>query len=796
MIHQSIKISLRRLLKFKVQTFINVTGLGIAMAVCLVILLFTHHHFSYDRFIEDGKNSYRLISRYGDGTFNANTFACYDDLLSECPEIKSHTTCYTTISIDGALVGNKKTDITEAIFIQSSFLDYFSIELKEGVKESIDEPNTIFITPELAKNLFPRESAIGQTVMLNTLINNRDSLLAYTITGVVNPLPENSHLTFEMLVSQNGHFNPVAESQKRYKRFSAATYVKLHSSADINKLEEQLINLPEPFLEGQHGPPLHAFNHRLQPIHDIHFTPETVMEMRPTIRRSSLNILIVVGMLILAMAAVNFLNMHLATNSHFKKQSGIIRYLGGNKKHLILNSYTELFILVFVSFFLALLLTILTGNSVSTYLMSNWTLPINSSSFWHLSIGFFAGVLILISMLSLINISTILTPSKSILQTNKSPLMVPLLIFQFIMVIALIGYTILINKQVNYISQKPLGYTSENIIVIEAPIWNEKVKILRDELMNSPGVISAASAQHYPGYRLQDMSFTNRGNSFPFKFGHIDKFTTRTLNMSPLIYFNEQNSDATSGWLINETFYNQLKVFYSEEQIATSNFPTDEAIENDASRSQFIILGVVKDFHYASLHNPIENFAFYVRDDNSMLRFVLVSFNQKEVKNVVQTIENKVSELFPGHNATYSFIDEQLNNQYASEQTLMRLINFFSVLTFLIACFGLIGLSLFFNEQRTKEIGIRKVNGARISEVLVMLNKDFVKWVAIAFVIATPIAWYAMIKWLQNFAYKTEMSWWIFALAGVLALGIALLTVSWQSWRAARRNPVEALRYE
>ena len=292
------------------------------------------------------------------------------------------------------------------------------------------------------------------------------------------------------------------------------------------------------------------------------------------------------------------------------------------------------------------------------------------------------------------------------------------------------------------------------------------------------------------------MNFTNQGSSFLFQFGFIDKFTTRTLNIDPVIYFNEKKADATNGWLINETFYNQLRKSYSEEQIANSNFPTDENTEKDNSRSEFIILGVIKDFHYASLHNPIENFAFYVRPDDINNRFVLVRFNPIHINIVIEAIESKISELYPGQLANISFIDEQINSQYASEQTLMRLINSFSLVAFLISILGLTGLTLYFNEQRTKEIGIRKVNGARITEILILLNQKYIKWVTIAFIIATPIAWYFMQKWLENFAYKTELSWWIFALAGMLALGIALLTVSWQSWRAATRNPVESLRYE
>ena len=205
----------------------------------------------------------------------------------------------------------------------------------------------------------------------------------------------------------------------------------------------------------------------------------------------------------------------------------------------------------------------------------------------------------------------------------------------------------------------------------------------------------------------------------------------------------------------------------------------------------------MSDFHYASLHSEIENFAFYIRESKTRYnRFVLARFEQNRTNEVIKAVENKIAEIYPGQPIKYSFLDEQLKSQYDSEQTLLKLINAFSILAILVACFGLIGLSIFITEKRSKEIGIRRVNGASVHEILRMLNMDFVTWVGIAFVIATPVAFYATQKWLENFAYKTTISWWIFALAGVLALGVALLTVSWRSWRAATKNPVEALRYE
>lgn len=337
----------------------------------------------------------------------------------------------------------------------------------------------------------------------------------------------------------------------------------------------------------------------------------------------------------------------------------------------------------------------------------------------------------------------------------------------------------------------------ENVLIIKIPQQNAKIDIFRDELLNIPGIINAGTARHYPGYHIQDMNLMSGNNAFPFKFGHIDQNAIETLNIKPLRYFTGAKNEATDGWLINETFYEHLKSIYSEEQIATSNFPMGENEEADNSSPGFVILGVIRDFHYASLHSEIENFAFFIPGTDARFnRFVLAIIKQNKSGQVISAIENKMSEIYPGQPINYSFLDEQLNREYASEQLLLRLINAFSILAILIASMGLMGLSIFMTEKRTKEIGIRKVNGSSVYEIVKMLNIVFIKWLGLAFFIATPIAYYATQQWLQNFAYRTELSWWIFILAGVITLFIVLLTVSWQTFKVARRNPVEALRYE
>jgi putative ABC transport system permease protein len=796
MVQHHFKMSYRRLAKFKTNSIINIVGLSIAIAVCMIISVFNVYHFSFDRYVKNGGNSYRLISRLGDGTYHANTFACFDDILPAYSEVEGYTTCYTMHNIDDVFVNNRKIKVDEAIFANSSFFDFFSVKVLEGVKESINQPNTMMVTSEMAQKLYPDTSAIGQTVLLRSFTVNQDSLIVYTITGITQSLPETSHIGFEILLSQKGHFSTTIEAAKQRKVFAGNVYLKLCPNVKPGELEKKLGEKAGEILKESFGPPAEAFNFHLQPLYKIHFTPDTIMELRPSIRHSILNILLLVGAVILIIASVNFVNMYIARAAFHQKESTIIRFLGGSSLHIAGDRFVEIIIAITLSFILSFFLLAMSKNIISHSFLMNWDLNLTSQRFWFSFVSLYLGVIIVVLIIELFKFSQMIQQHGQVILPSRNRRLVPLVVFQFIIVIMLVGFTLVVNKQLYYIKNKQLGYTPDNVMVIQMPQQSGNVKLFRDELLKSPYILSASSVHHYPGFRLQDMTFTNQGTSFPFKFGFVDQYAIHTLKIKPVNYFSPAKEKATEGWLINQTFYNRLKEHYTDNQIAFGNFPDEERTAQDPNLTKFNILGVISDFNYESLHLPIENFAFYVRPESIPNRIVLARFDQSHTKEVSQFIENEMAEFFPGQPVNYSFLDKQLNAQYTSEYTLMKLINSFSVLAIIVACIGLIGLSVFTTETRTKEIGIRKVNGARVIEMLALINKEFVTWILIAFIISVPIAWYAMNKWLESFAYKTDLSWWIFALSGIIALVIALLTVSWQSWKAATRNPVEALRYE
>lgn len=789
-----LKLAYRRLIKFKINSFINIFGLGVALSVCIVIMMYSVYHLSFDRFVEDYDNSYRLIGRYGDGSYNPKTFTCFGEIVSELPEVKSRTMCFSLYNLtDEIFVGERKYHIDNAQLINSSFFPFFSAQILEGSPESIDEPNTVMVTPQLAEQLFPNESPIGKTISLRAFTRDRNDYIDYSITGIVKPLPKTSHIGYDILLSQKGHFSEQATRLKKIKTFAASVYMKLYPNSDMDNINKELSDKATVALDGVFGPPVDAFDFKLQAFRDIHFGIDMMQEYRPTIRRSNLNVLLLVGLIIFIIATVNFINMFVAQSSFYRRESAIMQFLGSKKVNIWGIFFAENVTSISIAFGLSIVFLLGIKFMIPQHLFG-WTFEFSSLAFWISILFFYPALLLIVTLLSYLNLSGILPEKTTISHLERNRTMPSLVVLQFVIVIGLIAFTFLVNKQLDYVQHKDLGYHPENVLVINMPKRVDENKLFVDELKKSATVLNASSVMHYPGYRLQDMNLTNQDNTFPFTFGRIEYGAIETLGMKVIKTIAPERLN--NGWLINNSFYQQLKAHYSDEEIALGNFLGRDEEEENGMKTKMEIVGVLDDFNYASLHSPIKNFAFFVNPKMPRGRITLVRFQQSQEKELLAAVQKEMDELFPGFDYIYSFMDEQLAKQYKSEQTLMSLINIFSLLAILIACIGLISLSLFIMERRTKEIGIRKVNGATISEILILLNRKFIFWVLTAFVAAIPITWFAMNKWLENFAYKTDLSWWIFSLAGLLALGIALVTVSWQSWKTATRNPVEALRYE
>jgi putative ABC transport system permease protein len=376
---------------------------------------------------------------------------------------------------------------------------------------------------------------------------------------------------------------------------------------------------------------------------------------------------------------------------------------------------------------------------------------------------------------------------------SGNPVLKSLLVLQITIVIIIMSATFLVNKQINFILNQPLGFDKENVVVLNLKDFSKDPAVFARELEKQSQVVSVGFTMQHFGYPAQGLPLDGLGidGTAEMVFANYDYL--KTMNIQLLENWISPSADTVRGMVINNHLYKRLLERHGSME-ALNAFNESQPLEPDQTRINFI--GVAKDFNYSSAHEFVGDFAFWLDESNNRARFIHVRLNPGNLRAGIQKINETWNTHYPGQEFDYFFMDETIAKQYKAETILSRILLAFSIIGILISILGISALALFISQQRTKEIGIRKVNGARVSEILVMLNKDFIKWVAIAFVIATPIAYYAMNKWLENFAYKTTLSWWIFALAGLLALGIALLTVSFQSWKAATKNPIDSLRYE
>ncbi|MFC2098747.1 ABC transporter permease [Bacteroidota bacterium] len=698
-------------------------------------------------------------------------------------------------------IGDSDLTVSEAVIADTAFQDFFGIELIVGRKEDLGLPNTVFLTSELAEKLFPGENAYGKEFFLDQIEGNtNDSLGLFTVKGIVRPLPDNTHFGFQMIYSQKGNFSGLVNHLKNNKVFGANVYVRIDDRNKVPTLEADLDSVLVPFLSRSYGPPVEAFNSRLQAVREIHFTTDLNREPRPVIRKSALYLLFSVGGLILVLMCVNFLSMAIVQSLRQRKETGIMRTLGAENYEIYKLSLSKVFLLVGTAIILSLLMVLLSGKWLEHFFESGWN-PWNL--IWKILLfSFVVGLSLSFIVASAMHFSNAFRSPTDLIKgemtsgKNLFRILGTLIVVQFGIVVFLIGFSLMIDKQLKYLNNKDLGYNSKNVLVARIPGQQPRGSLLLEEIRKQSSVISASTVHHHPGDVFQHMGFAAGQKEFPFEFRMVDRDAINTLDIKLLKRFGPENGEM-EGWLINETFYNHLLQDFSEEDISGSNFNLPEEETGGSSRSRFIIAGVMSDFHYSSLHDRIGNFAFAIRNpESSYNRWLIVRFHDGQYRECLDAVNGMMETHFPGRSNENFTLSENLENKYASSRKLSQIILVFTMLSIIIAGFGLYGLSAFMAQQRTKEIGIRKVFGASTNQVLILLNQKFLTLVAISFCIACPVTIWAIKKWIINFAYNTSPSVWIFILTGIIITSIAIISVTWQTASASRRNPVDAIRYE
>ena len=766
------RIFFRNSAKQPAYAFINILGLAVGLACFILIALWVKYERSYDTFHTNYGQLYRVAftNEAGDshGYWQTGALAAY--LEEEFPEITDATSfkegqCKIAFENKGFYCMGGYAD--------PGFFKMFTFPFIQGDSiTALERPGSVVITKSLSFKLFGNEDPIGKPVKIN-------ETLSYTVGGVIKDIPPNSSVNFDLLMP----FCDAWDWMKTWNSKWTQTYVMLQAENQAEELNEKIKGVMD----------------RFQPAwkNTLYLVPLVKSHLH-VLKGGGLIIYVRVftgmALLVLLLACINFMNLSTARSGSRHKEIFVKKISGSGKIKLLLQFLSETLFVSLVSLIIAIILVKVSIPLVNDLLHTELSLAFSFYTVLALlGIAVFTGLVA--GAYPALYLSAIMP--KQIIQGAGQrsgfkgiSLRHILVTLQFAVSIFFVSCTLLVSNQLFYLKSRDTGFRSENIIKLTTlGKLNEKTVDLKKELLKNPNIGNVT---------VSFTDLTSWGNSGPIEWEGKDKtdltevgynwvdddfLETFQLKMNEGRFFSKDfASDQSNVFVLNEKAVSVLKLKDPIGMKVKSWFGIEGTI-----------IGVIEDFHTTSMHDELGPIVLLPADKSN---YMFIGINGKEIAGTLKFIDQKVKEFVPDDPFDYQFLEDHIHYLYQVETLTGRIAIALTLLAIFISCLGLWGLALSTLGQRTKEIGIRKVNGAPLSEIWVMLNKDFVKWIAIAFVIATPIACYAMHRWLESFAYKTNLSWWIFALAGLLALGIALLTVSWQSWKAATRNPVEALRYE
>jgi len=799
-----LKLFFRRNLVNNKLTYLNIIGLTLGMFTFLFIFSYVFTEYSYDQHLAGSGEIYHLeqeVDQHGTKTrYSCTATPMGITLKNELACIESFATFGSIFETEILLVDESEFLSPSVLYANAGFFRTFQYKAVSGNLQHALEPGKMAITRSAAKKYFGTEQVVGESAKL---LHDKKEPLTVTVAAVVEDIPYNSNVKFEMVCSIDDYLHLIGKWWgETWNAIPVQTYVKLKKGTDPELAKQQINTVAGKYMNNQDKDTWGTTTVHLEKISEKHFRKEYTMS-HPTERfvgKSSLKALFLVGLITLVISWLNYINFLVFQNTKYFKEIGIRKISGSSTRRLVASMISESALLsaIPVCFSSALFFAVSPALYNLFHFQGMENSQINFGIFWGITLGLMFAGSILSSVVPVVKLTSF-TPlevlhqkAKHALHSGKSSPIV--LTFQFVLSILLIGSILCINAQMKFLGKQKLGFTKENILVLSPPItpdaasYNQKMELFRKEALQIPGVEALSASGSIPGKKTGTVNFGIKNkpetiNKYQGVTQDGDYFDVIDVRFVAGRNFSKLPELCRNQIIINETLLRKL---------GFSN--PAEAIDQPTNYGDATIIGVVEDYHHTSLHDHVMPTLF--RYDLNSLTYLMVKFRNSINEQQVATLKNKWEKVFNGNPFEYTFLEDQYSQQYNEDNQLSSVVLIFSLLSIFITVLGLIGTSLNNAYLKTKEIGIRKVNGAKVSEVMTMLNIDVVKWVAIAFVIATPVAYYAMNKWLENFAYKTSLSWWIFALSGLLVLGIALLTVSWQSWTAATRNPVEALRYE
>ena len=803
MIKSYFKIAWRNLLKNKAFSFINILGLSIGISVCFIIMLFVQDELSYDRF---NKNADRIVRIYFKAVMNGGKISeagvmppVARALKNDYPEVEDAS----RLRPDGRPKIEYQHKIfkeAEAAFADHNFFSVFSLPfLKGDPQTALVQPNTLVITEEMAHRFFGNDEPIGKTLTYN---NSGQ----FKVTGVIKKMPVNAHFHFDLL----GSLETIDFAKSAtWMEGNFYTYVVMKKGADYKKLEAKLPGMVEKYMGPQivqaMGMNLSQFRTKgndlgfaLQPLTAIHLHPETTTELEPAGNVKYVYIFGAIAIFMLLIASINFINLSTAGASKRAKEVGVRKVMGSGKWDLIRQFLFESLLVTAIALFIAALMVQLAlpvfNNLSGKNLLFGFDMrPVAGLIALGLAVGLLAGIYPAFFLSSFKPIATL--KGKFNAGAKSLGLRSSLVVFQFFISVSLIIGTIIVYQQMKFIQNIQLGYNKEQLLVIPNS-WalGKNEKTFKDQLLKDTRVENVTVSGYKPA------GPTNNNNAMAYPEGKDNQVMTSLeykideqyiptlgIQMAAGRNFSPAYGTDSSAMIINEA---AVKAFgFGNNAIGKI------IVRSNSDRGRdyhFTVVGVVKDFHFRSLHEAITPLLMVLEPESG----IIVKVRTKDIPGLLSTMKQQWAAYNVEEPFSYAFMDELYNKTYTAEQKTGTILNIFAVLTIFVACMGLFGLATYTAEQRSKEIGIRKVLGASVTQVTSMLSKEFIKLVLIGCLIAFPLSWWAMSRWLQDFAYRVDISWWVFILAAVFALLIAMFTVSFKAIKAALANPVKSLRSE
>lgn len=804
MFRNYLKIALRNIFKHKAYSVINITGLSVGITCCLLIFGYVNNETSYDRFHKNADRIYRLIvdifpPNNGPVDHYATSGPGVAPILeSDFPEVERAVRIRT---ITDALLKKGDKQFYETFhFADSTFFEVFSFPFIAGnPKQALVDPFSVVFTNKMARKYFGDENPVGRFIMVQDTIQ-------FKITGVIEDVPQNSHFTFDFLSSYST-FPKIGRNITSWWSFGGYNYLLLKQDSDAASFAEKIHRVSEKYIPEQEKGSGYRQEYYLQPITDIHLYSDRRAEWQANNKIVYIYIFSAIALFVLLIACINFMNLATARSIERSKEVGIRKVVGAVRSQLAKQFLGEAIVLALMATALAILLMMVTIPIFNDLTGRELTVELADSLFvipvifiLPIIIGLLAGSYPAFFLSAFKPIETVKGAFKSGIRGVY--LRKGLVVAQFTISVMLIISTIVIYNQLNYMRDQDLGFSKEQILVL--PLHQDsgirqKYDVLRNRFLQNPRILASTISSGIPGRQLNNSVFRIEGNMVESQYGtdawndmrfiNVDSDFAEIFNLELLAgrFFSEEfETDVQSGFILNEAAVKKFDWGTAEQAIGKKI--------GFQSSSEGEVIGVVKDFHFKSLRSVIEPLVISARTFS--LNYISLKLQGRDIRKTIASINSIWNEIVQNRPLTFFFLDDEFDKLYRADEKIAKSFATFALIAIVIACLGLFGLASFTTEQKTKEIGIRKVLGSSTTGIIQNISADFIKLILIANIVAWPVAYLAMQKWLQEFAYRIDPSMLSFLFAGIISVLIALLTISYQTIKASIANPIKALRYE